>query len=282
MTPEWKLWLQQTRTILGAELRKGFLTKRGIWIWLLALAPVVLMWSHSIVEMRTGRLHCNIIRDTKTLAMVYHYFVLRGAIFFGCVGIFMRLFRGEVLEKSLHYYFLAPVRREVLLVSKFLAGVITALVCFGGSTLLIFAGTYAHFDKQQLDRFFWNGDGLHDLLCYLGVTAFACIGYGAVFTAMGMIFRNPIFPALGALLWESLIVILPDWLAKFSVIYYLKSMVPVALPVEKIRGPLVLLGITQDPVPAWVAVIGLACFTALVLGFASWQARRMEISYASD
>lgn len=282
MNSDWKLRARQTATIAGLELRKTFLAKRGFWIWLLALAPVALTWAHSITQMRTGRLHCDIVRDTMTMANIYHYFVLRAAIFFGCAGIFMRLFRGEVLERSLHYYFLAPVRREVLLVAKFLAGMITALACFGLSTLGTFAGMYAHFEKAQLDKFLWQGDGMHHLWGYLGVTAFACLGYGAVFTALGMMFRNPVFPALGVMLWETLNVILPGWLAKFSVIFYLKSMVPVALPMEKIRGPLVLLGLTTDPVPTWAAVTGLLCFTFVVLAFASWQARRMEVSYATD
>ena len=33
-----------------------------------------------------------------------------------------RLIRGEMMERSLHYYLLAPVRREMLLLGKFIAG----------------------------------------------------------------------------------------------------------------------------------------------------------------
>jgi ABC-type transport system involved in multi-copper enzyme maturation permease subunit len=282
MKGNWGLWRRQSLTILGAELRKNLMTKRGFWIWLLALAPVVLVWAHSIVALKTGRLSCTITRDTRTLAILYHYFLLRAAIFFGCVGIFMRLFRGEVLERSLHYYFLAPVRREVLLVGKFLAGMITAVLLFGGSTALTFAGMYAHYPQAELSRFLNPGPGLHDLAAYLGVTVFACLGYGAVFTAMGMLFRNPVFPTISVLLWESLNVILPSWLAKFSVIFYLKAMVPVSLPMDKLEGPLALLGLTPEPVGKWVAVAGLACFVSLVLAFASWQARRLEVSYSTD
>ena len=41
--------------------------------------------------------------------------------FFGCLGIFMNLFRGEMLDKTLHFWFLMPVRREVLLAGKYVA-----------------------------------------------------------------------------------------------------------------------------------------------------------------
>ena len=43
--------------------------------------------------------------DSMVYAALFQFFYLRGAIFFGCVGIFSNLFRGEMLEKTLHYYY---------------------------------------------------------------------------------------------------------------------------------------------------------------------------------
>ena len=40
------------------------------------------------------------------------------------MGIFSNLFRGEMLEKTLHYYYLTPLRREVLVAGKYLAGLV--------------------------------------------------------------------------------------------------------------------------------------------------------------
>ncbi len=61
---------------------------------------------------------------------MFQFFYLRGAIFFGCVGIFSNLFRGEMLEKTLHYYYLTPVRRELLVVGKYLRGTYGGAVLF--------------------------------------------------------------------------------------------------------------------------------------------------------
>ena len=80
-------------------------------------------------------------------------------MFFGCVGIFTYLFRGEFVERSLHYYFLAPVRREVLVIAKYLAGCITAIAFFGGSFLLTFAGMYAHFPQFEVRQWLMSGPG---------------------------------------------------------------------------------------------------------------------------
>src|SRR5262249_50540060 len=53
----------------------------------------------------------NLGRDSIMFAGVFQFFFLRLAVFFGCLGIFMNLFRGEILDRSLHFYFLAPIRR---------------------------------------------------------------------------------------------------------------------------------------------------------------------------
>ena len=53
-------------------------------------------------------------KDSLIFAGVFQFFYLRLAVFFGCVGIFTNLFRGEMLDKSLHFYLLTPIRREIL------------------------------------------------------------------------------------------------------------------------------------------------------------------------
>lgn len=279
MTWQWKRWSRQAWVIYGMELRRNILTRRGWWIWLLAMLPPAITWTHAIIEMRTGRLHCTLARDTLILASVYHFMLLRAAIFFGCVGIFVRLFRAEILERTLHYYFLAPVLREIVLAAKFFAGLTTAVILLGGSTILTFAGMYAHYSPADVETFLWQNEGLRQLAAYVGVTALACVGYGAVFLAMGMLFHNPVFPAIAVWVWEAMHFLLPAWLKKVSVIFYLKSILPVAVPV---RGPLALLNVHADPVEAWAAVAGMIAFTMLTLALGAAQARRMEIRYSAD
>ena len=70
--------------------------------------------------------------DNMVFAGIFQVYFLRLGIFFGCLGIFSNLFRAEVLERTLHYYFMSPVRREVLAVSKYLAGLIAAISLLRG------------------------------------------------------------------------------------------------------------------------------------------------------
>src|SRR6185369_16632962 len=98
------------------------------WVYFLAFAPTAIIMLHGLFDRGRGRMD----EDTMVMAAIFQFYYLRLGIFFGAVGIFTRLIRGEMVERSLHYYLLAPVRREVLLVGKFLAGTIRAVTLFGG------------------------------------------------------------------------------------------------------------------------------------------------------
>ena len=91
-------------------------------------------------------------QDSLIFATVFQFFFLRLAIFFGCVGIFTNLFRGELIDKSLHFYLLAPIRREVLVVGKYLAGLIATVVIFTTSTALQLWVATLYLDKRRARR----------------------------------------------------------------------------------------------------------------------------------
>src|SRR4051812_20937224 len=81
----------------------------------------------------------NFDEDRVVFAGIFQYFYLRLAVFFGCLGMFMYLFSGEMSNRTLHYWFLAPATREVLLAGKYAAGLIASSVIFGGGALIAFA-----------------------------------------------------------------------------------------------------------------------------------------------
>src|SRR5215475_10308461 len=193
--------------------------------------------------------------DAIMFAGVFQFFFLRLAIFFGCLGIFMNLFRGEVLDKSLHFYFLAPIRREVLMAGKFLAGLLATATIFVTSELLQTAAFLWHFNPHARDLYLYQHHGLEHAAIYAGVTVLACIGYGAFFLVAGMLFRNPIIPAAAVLVWEGINPFLPPLLKQFSVIYYLKSLCPVEIPVPPGTPALFALLISNaDPISPPLAV----------------------------
>jgi ABC-type transport system involved in multi-copper enzyme maturation permease subunit len=269
----WQLWMAQMAAVLRIELRKSLWMRRSLWIYLLAFAPVGVIAIHAWIDR-----NADLGEDTKVLAGIFQFYYLRLGIFFGCMGLFTWLFRGEMVEKSLHYYFLAPLRRELLVAGKFLAGVVTSVFIFGLSVLLAFTFTYGHFGPAGR-AFVFYGPGLGHLFAYLSVTVLACVGYGSLFLALSLVFKNPILPGIFVLLWDTFHAVLPSLLQKFSVMFYLKQLCPVSIPPD---GLMALFTVVAEPVSAWIAVPGLLSLCIAILVFACLRIRRTEISYLAD
>lgn len=187
----------------------------------------------------------------------------------------MNLFRGDIIDRSLHFYFLSPVRREVLVVGKYFSGLVTSIILFTATTVISMLLLYVPHFPSESSRFFLEGAGLGQILTYAGITILACIGYGAFFLVVGLFFRNPIIPALVLYGWEWLNFLLPPLLKKISVIHYLNSLTPIPV----LEGPF---AVVAEPTPAWIAVPSLILVTVLVLFIASRRIRRMEIRYDSE
>jgi ABC-type transport system involved in multi-copper enzyme maturation permease subunit len=225
---------------------------------------------------------CNLQKDSAIFATVFQFFYLRLAVFFGCVGIFMNLFRGEMLDKSLHFYLLSPMRREVLMAGKFLAGLLAAVVIFTAGTALQLAALSWHFEPGAVSEYL-RGPGWGQIGAYLGVTALACLGYGSIFLAAGLQFRNPILPGAIVLLWEAANPFLPAALKQVSIIFYLQSLCPVVASTPGDLSVLLrLLLSTAEPPSAWVALTGLLVVSAGVLVVAAFRARKLEINYGTE
>jgi len=272
--------LRQIGGVLRLEIKKTFLSKRGWWIYFLALGPVAITLLHWLVESRMTRSGRNaghsIGEDSIIFAGIFLFYYLRAGIFFGSMGIFSNLFRGEMLEKTLHYYFLTPLRREYLVAGKYLAGLIVSVTLFGGSAALAFYTIGHHFGAAWTD-YLVHGPGLNQLGSYFLVASLASIGYGSVFLMCGLFFKNPMIPAAVVWVWESLNPFLPTVLKKISVIFYLKSLCPVEVPAPP---PFNVMVVDADAPPFWVAVIGLLAISAVFLVYTALSARQTEISYS--
>src|SRR5215831_7679415 len=106
-------------------------------------------------------------QDSVMFAGVFQFFFLRLAVFFGCLGIFMNLFRGEILDRSLHFYFLAPIRRDVLMAGKFLAGLLATCTIFVTSEILQTCAFLWHFNPYTRDLYLYHHLGLQHAAIYV-------------------------------------------------------------------------------------------------------------------
>lgn len=273
----WRLYASQISVLVRNEVRRNLFTRRRIWVYLLAVLPVLMLLSHNMFD-QSNIDPSQIEDESLVLAGIVQVYYFRLGIFFACMGIFTWLFRGEIVERTLHYQFLVPVRKEVLVVGKFLAGSIISIFLFTISVFACFYLTYSRFGAAGRSYVF-DGPGLSQLWPYLLATALACVGYGAVFLALSLLFKNPIIPGAMLLGWEAIAPIFPSWAQRLSVTFYLKNLCPVRLPVT---GPMAIFTVVAEPVSTVVAVIGLLCLAAAILVLSCFLIHRIEITYTAE
>jgi ABC-type transport system involved in multi-copper enzyme maturation permease subunit len=262
--------IRQLLGILRLELRQSLLGRRNLVMFFLAFFPVgmFLLWNTTAIS---REVIVDATAAARLFAWVFKIF-LQTSIFLSVLIVFMSLFRSEIMQRSLHYYLLTPVRREVLVLGKYLSALLTSVAVFSAATGALYLLIFLPLGASGLSRHFFHGPGFGLLLTYLGIAALACAGYGALFLLVGLVARNPVVAAVLLLLWESWNGILSAALKKFSVIFYLESLYPVPLASDMFE-------ILAEPVSAWVSVPGLVVFTTVILGFCSFRASRMEVSY---
>ena len=269
-----ELRVDQLRTLIPFELRRNFLRSRIFTLFLLASLPVVLLLIRALFAPHIDASPM-VGESSLFYAATYQTFMARFIIFFGCLAVFTELFRAEVSDQTLHYYFLTPMRREVLVLGKFISGLLTTIIVFSGMVLLSYALLLVPHGQREAVSFMLDGPGMNHLISYLGATWLACVGYGAIFMAMALFFRNPVIPAGLFFGWEWINFFLPELLKKISVTHYLESLMPIAVD----KGPFALI---VDPAPLWVAIPGLLALAAVSLILCALAVRRMQIRYDSS
>ena len=263
--------------LVRIEVRRNLFTRRRIWVYLLAVIPVMILLASIIFGPRSTEVWY-IERTTQVLAGIIQLYYVRLGIFFACMGIFTWLFRGEMVERTLHYHFMAPVRKEVLVLGKFLAGTLISIALFETAVLSCFYLAYERFGSAGRSYVF-DGPGLGQLGSYLLVTALACLGFGAVFLALSLLFKNPIVPGIVLMGWETIVPIFPAWAQRLSVTFYLKHLCPVTLPAE---GPMAIFTVVAEPVASILAVLGLLSLAFVVLVVSCFLIHRIEITYTVE
>ena len=207
--------LRQGLVVTAIELGRRLRGRQILGLLFVAGIPLALVGARLAATLLAPH-HVRPFSATTAYAVFYRVMILRFTVFFGCMLIFTHLIRGEILDRSLHYWFLAPLRRSTLAAGKFAAGLVVALVTFLTVTALTWLSIVAVPGRDALGNRFASAAGPLELASYLAATSLACLGYGAVFLAVGVVFRQPIVPALVLLGWESVLFLMPTALKKIN------------------------------------------------------------------
>lgn len=278
--PGLSLRLNQFVAIFNVEFKKRLFSKTAFLLLFLGIIPTLMVLivgvkvHDAITERGTPDLN-SIAKMREIFAVIYSLFFLTGVVFLGNAMLFTATFRGEILQRSLHYGLLVPVRREILVLGKYAAVLAAALIVLWTGTTICYLAMYAPYGSQKLAIDFTSGVAIAELSTYLGVTLLASMAYGSLFMTTGLIFRSPLISIAIVAGWEAMHFILPPFLKMFSIIHYLKGLIPI--PIDE--GPM---AIIVAPPPHWVSIVGIIGLTIVALSISTYFLKRIEIRYTEE
>ena len=176
------------------------------------------------------------------------------------------LIADEVEDKTITYLFTRPIRRSAVLMGKYIA----YLVC---TTLVVLPGVMlVYFLLVPFPRI---GASFTMLATDLGLLALGLAAYGGLFALVGTVLKRPLVVGLVfAFGWEQFALIMPGYVRRFTLMYYIQSLVPHAVPDEGVSS--LLNFFIQSPPSTFVCLASLAGATAVSLALAGRVVERRE------
>jgi ABC-type transport system involved in multi-copper enzyme maturation permease subunit len=133
------------------------------------------------------------------------------------------LMADEVEDKTITYLFVRPIRRGSVLLGKYLAYLACTIFVVLPSVMLVYLLVVPM--RGTL------GGSFIDLLKDLGLLSLGLCVYGALFAFVGAKFKRPLLIGLVFVFgWEQATLLFPGYMKKFTIAYYLQSLVPHAMP----------------------------------------------------
>ena len=178
------------------------------------------------------------------------------------------LMADEVEDKTITYLFTRPIARGAVMAGKYLAYLACTILVVLASVVIVF------FLVVPINGGSIAGSFL-DLVKDLILLAIGLIAYGALFAWVGAQFKRPLLTGLVFVFgWEQVALAFPGYLKRFTIVYYLQSLVPHAMPSDDLLG--MLQSMMRETVPLSTVLIVLTLVTVFFLGWAIRVVGRRE------
>ena len=122
------------------------------------------------------------------------------------------------------------------------------------------------------------GSAFPSLVTDLALLALGLAVYGALFALVGAWFKRPLLMGLVFIFgWEPITVVVPGYMKRLTVSYYLQGLVPHAMPQEGLVSTILsILQANEVFQSAAVSVLALGAILVVGLGLATWLVERRE------
>lgn len=251
--------------VFGFFLSLGRKTGKTRVLALLGLVPVILaVVVRVVLHGRTGDMAAVFTEILMVFFLQFYIIIL--ALFYGT-----SIVAEEVEGRTLSYLITRPVPKPAIVLGKYAA-----------YSLLMFLMVAV---SLSLSFFIMNAARLADarlyptFLGYLGVLGLGILAYTAFFTFLGTVLKKAILVGLVfGFGWENVIQYFPGSTQRFSVVHYLKSLLPYR-PMGGGGSGVALLLFRLEPTSPAIAVLMLAVIAGVFLALASWVFRTKEYLY---
>jgi ABC-type transport system involved in multi-copper enzyme maturation permease subunit len=162
------------------------------------------------------------------------------------------LIADEVEDKTITYLFTRPIPRGAVMAGKYLAYLVCTVMVVLPSLMIVYflIGTQGSSIAATFPS----------LVKDLALMALGLFAYGALFAWVGARFKRPLVIGLVYIFgWEQMALVIPGYLRRTAIAFYIQSMVPHAMPSDG------LLGLIQNLLPERVS-LAVAALSLVVIG----------------
>ena len=271
-------FLRSALRVCDLSLGQMLWSRRTVFMALVVGGPVVvavLLRALVAMDLVTARGAINgrsvVVDGPVIFGLMIWGFYLRFSV--PLLGVFYgtALIADEVEDKTITYLFTRPLSRGAVLVGKYLAYLgCTGLVVLP-SVMLVFFLVVPLLGGSI-------GTSFPDLVKDLALLVAGLAAYGALFALVGAWFKRPLLTGLVFIFgWEPIVVVVPGYMKRFTVSYYLQGLVPHAMPQDGVVTSILAILQATDVVPsAATSLMGLGVILLGGLSLATWLVERRE------
>lgn len=256
--------------IFDLSLGELIWSRRTIFMALVVGAPVLLATVARIVqESGIAPLRVNGVRVDAFSVFGMIVWVLYLRFIIPVLGVFYgtSLVADEVEDKTITYLFTRPLRRGAVLLGKYLAYLACTTLVVLPSVMIVYFMLVPFSDVAR---------SFPALVTDLGLMAVGIAAYGALFTMVGAWMKRPLVVGLVFIFgWEQFAMLMPGYLRRFTIAYYLQALVPHAMPVDESVTSL-LQSVFAENLPAPLSLLVLVAIIVVSLFLAMRIIERKE------
>jgi len=256
--------------VFDLSLGQMLWSRRTVFMGLVVSAPMILALAYRLLHARFGdpQVNGHAVAGSVLFGMTIWLLYLRFIV--PILGVFYgtALVADEVEDKTITYLFTRPISRGSILLGKYLAYLVSTVFVVLPSVMIVYFLT----TPLQAGPIAQSFPNLAKDLALLGI---GLAVYGAVFAFIGARLKHPlVFGLVFAFGWEQLVLLIPGYLRRFTVVYYLQALVPHAMPTDSTMS--LLQGVFRETPSALVCLTSLAVLWVVFLLLAAWTIDRRE------